>query len=238
MERVELNRRIDFDLYLVTDRHQTGGRSLDEVVEEALAGGVRAVQLREKDLSEREILRWAEKLRSLTSRFGARLLINDRLDVCLAVGADGVHLRADSLPVSAARKLLGPERLIGQSTHGVSEVIEAHRAGADFVVLGPIYDTPAKRLMGRPLGPSVIRSAAAQVSIPVFAIGGIRLEQISEVIRNGGQGVAVISALLQAPNPREAAAMMLRALEPLRSTTTISSFDDVRERAIDRSWVR
>jgi thiamine-phosphate pyrophosphorylase len=237
MERADLGRRIDFDLYLVTDRHLTD-RSLDEVVEEALAGGVRAVQLREKDLPAREFLRRAEKLRSLTTRFGARLLINDRLDVCLAVGADGVHLRADSLPVSAARKILGPDRLIGQSTHGISEVIEAQEAGADFVVLGPIYDTPSKRSMGRPLGPSAIRSAASRVSIPVFAIGGIRLEQISEVIRHGGRGAAVISALLQAPNPREAASAMLRELKSLRSATMVPSPDGVRERAIDRSWVR
>ncbi|HUK55232.1 MAG TPA: thiamine phosphate synthase [Nitrospiria bacterium] len=234
-----MSHRIDFDLCLITDRHQTGGRPLDEVVEEALSGGVRAVQLREKDLSTRELLRWAEKLRSLTARFGARFLINDRLDVCLAVGADGVHLRADSLPVSAVRKILGPERLIGQSTHAVSEVIEAQREGADFVVLGPIYDTPSKRSMGRPpLGLSVIRSAAARVAVPVFAIGGIRFERISDVIQNCGQGVAVISALLRAPNPREAAAEMLHELKSQRSSTMVSSVDGIRMRAIDRSWVR
>jgi thiamine-phosphate pyrophosphorylase len=235
---VELSRRIDFDLYLVTDRHQTGGRPLDQVVEAALAGGVRAVQLREKDLPARAFLRWAEKLRSLTARYGARLFINDRLDVCLAVGADGVHLRADSLPVSAARKILGLDRIIGQSAHAVSEVIEAQREGADFVVLGPIYDTPSKRSMGCPLGVSAIRSAAAQVSIPVFAIGGVRLDRILEVIQGGGQGVAVISALLQAPNPRETAAAALRELKSVRSATTVSSVYGIREGTIDRSWVR
>ena len=233
-----MTRRIDFNLYLVTDRHQTGGRPLDRVVEEALAGGVRAVQLREKDLPTREFLRWAEKLRSLTSRYGARFLINDRLDVCLAVGADGVHLRADSLPVSAARKILGPDRLIGQSAHSVLEVIKAEREGADFVVLGPIYDTPSKRSMGRPLGLSAIRTAASQASIPVFAIGGVRLERISEVIQSGSRGVAVISALLQAPDPREAAATVLCELKSVWSATTVSSVDGVRDSAIDRSWVR
>jgi thiamine-phosphate pyrophosphorylase len=233
-----LNSRIDFDLYLVTDRQQTGGRPLDQVVEEALAGGVRAVQLREKDLPARVFLQWAEKMRALTSRYGARLLINDRLDICLAVGADGVHLRADSLPVPVARRILGLDRLIGQSAHSVSEVIEAEREGADFVVLGPIYDTPSKRSMGRPLGLSAIRSAASQVSIPVFAIGGIRLERILEVIQCGGQGVAVISALLQAPNPREAAETTLCELKSLRSATTVSSVHGVRDRTIDRSWVR
>ena len=233
-----MNRRIDFDLYLVTDRHQTGGRPLDQVVEEALAGGVRAVQLREKDLPARAFLQLAEKMRLLTARYGARLLINDRLDVCLAVGADGVHLRADSLPVPVARKILGLDRLIGQSAHSVSEVIEAEREGADFVVLGPIYDTPSKRSMGRPLGLSAIRSAVSRVSIPVFAIGGIRSERILEVIRCGGQGVAVISALLQAPSPRKAAETALCELKSQRSATMVSSVDGVRDRTIDRSWVR
>lgn len=214
--------RVDFDLYLVTDRHQTGGRPLDTVVKEVMAGGVRAVQLREKDLPVRDVLRWAETLRSLTAGFGARLLINDRVDVCMAVGADGVHLRADSLPIPAVRKILGPERLIGQSVHSASEAIEAQRAGADFVVLGPIYDTPSKRAMGTPLGLSNIRSAAVRVAIPIFAIGGIRSDRIQEVIRSGACGVAVISALLQAPNPREAAEILLRELITERSAATIT----------------
>jgi thiamine-phosphate pyrophosphorylase len=216
-----LNIRIDFDLYLVTDRHQTGGRLLDMVVKEVLAGGVRAVQLREKDLPVRELLRCAETLRLLTAEFGARLLINDRVDVCMAVGADGVHLRADSLPIPAVRKILGPERLIGQSIHSTSEAIEAQRAGADYVVLGPIYDTPSKQAMGKPLGLSEIRSAAVRVAIPIFAIGGIRSDRIQDVIRNGARGVAVISALLKAPDPREAAEVLLRELKTERSAATI-----------------
>lgn len=213
---------IDFDLYLVTDRHQTGGRPLDAVVKEVLAGGVRAVQLRERDLPVREALRWAETLRSLTAEFGARLLINDRVDVCRAVGADGVQLRSDSLPIPAVRKILGPDCLIGRSVHSASEAIEAERAGADFVVLGPIYDTPSKRAMGKPLGLSEIRSSAVRVAIPIFAIGGIRSDRIQEVIGNGARGVAVISALLQAPNPREAAEALLREIKAQRPAATIT----------------
>ena len=213
---------IDFDLYLVTDRHQTGGRPLDAVVKEILAGGVRAVQLREKDLPVRELLRWAETLRLLTAEFGARLLINDRVDVCRAVGADGVQLRADSLPIPAVRKILGPDCLIGRSVHSASEAIEAERAGADFVVLGPIYDTPSKRAMGKPLGLPEIRSSAVQVAIPIFAIGGIRSDRIQDVIRSGARGVAVISALLQAPNPREAAEALLREIKTRRSAAMIT----------------
>lgn len=194
---------------------------MDEVVKEALEGGVGAVQLREKDLPVRDFLDWAEKLRLLTAEFGARLLINDRVDICLAVAADGVHLREGSLPIFAVRKILGPERLIGYSTHQASEAIEAQQTGADFVVLGPIYDTPSKRTMGDPLGLSEIRRAAAQVTIPIFAIGGIRSDRIQPVIRGGAHGVAVISAILQAPNPRGAAETLSQELNEKRSTPTV-----------------
>jgi len=215
-----VNSRVDYDLFLVTDRHQTAGRPLDAVVRKALSGGIRAVQLREKDLPVRELLRWAEMFRSMTAEFGARLLINDRMDVCLAVGADGVHLRADSLPIPAVRKILGPDRLIGRSVHSATEAIEAQRAGADYVILGPIYDTPSKRAMGKPLGLSELRSAAGQVSIPIFAIGGIRFDRIPELIRNGARGVAAISALLQAPDPRESAERLLREFKTERAAAT------------------
>jgi thiamine-phosphate pyrophosphorylase len=219
----DLKNRVDFDLYLVTDRHQTGSRSLGDVVREALSGGVRAVQLREKDLPVRERFRWAERLRSVTAEFGARLLINDGVDICLAVGADGVHLRKDSLPIDAVRRIIGQDGLIGYSAHRASEALTAQQAGADFVVLGPIYDTPSKRTMGKPLGLSEIRSTAVQVSIPIFAIGGIRSGRIHPVVQNGAHGVAVISALLEAPNPRREAVTLLRELNSTRTTPTVKT---------------
>lgn len=193
---------------------------MEAVLSEALRGGVRAIQLRERDLPVQEFLQMAKRLRSLTAKFGAKLLINDRVDVCLAVGADGVHLRADSLPIPAVRKLLGSERLMGQSTHSLSEVIEAQRGGADFVVLGPIYDTASKQSAGKPLGPSEIRSAASGASTPILAIGGIRFERIREVIQSGAKGIAVISAILGAPNVRESAERMVQELQIQRSLTT------------------
>jgi thiamine-phosphate pyrophosphorylase len=215
---------VDFDCYLVTDRHQTGGRSLETVVRECLAGGVRAVQLREKDLPGRDHFRMAEVLRALTDEFGARLLINDRVDVCMAVGADGVHLRSDSLPVSEVRRVLGPDRLIGYSAHRVSEAVEAERLGADFIVLGPVYDTPSKRALGHPLGWSEIRSAADRVSVPILAIGGMRSDRIADALRHGAHGVAVISALLHAPDAREATEILLRELKTQRAASTTSPF--------------
>jgi len=215
---------VDFDCYLVTDRHQTGGRPLERVVRECLSGGVRAVQLREKDLPGRDYFRLAEVFRALTDAFGARLLVNDRIDVCLAVGADGIHLRSDSLPISDVRRLLGPERLIGYSAHRVSEAVEAERQGADFVVLGPVYDTPSKRALGHPLGWSEIRSAADRVSVPIFAIGGMRSDRIAEALRHGARGIAVISALLRDPDAREATGILLRELKTKRAASTASPF--------------
>ena len=203
---------IDFDLYLVTDRHQTRGRPMEKVVREALMAGVRAVQLREKDLAAREFLRWARLFRVLTVEFGAKLMINDRADICLAVGADGVHLTGDSLPIPVVRKILGPDRLIGQSTHDFSQVMAAEESGADFVVLGPVYDTPSKRSMGRPLGLAVCRETVSRCSVPVFAIGGIRPDRIQDVLRTGCRGIAVISAVMNSAEPKEVIRKMLEEL--------------------------
>lgn len=129
---------------------------------------------------------------------GARLLINDRVDVALALRADGVHLRSDSLPPSVARRLLGEDRLIGVSTHSVEDVLRAEGEGADFVVLGPVYETPSKRMYGAPLGLSPLERAASRSRIPVFAIGGITARRVREVRRAGAHGVAVVSAILEA----------------------------------------
>ncbi|MGH7231890.1 MAG: thiamine phosphate synthase [Nitrospiraceae bacterium] len=191
---------VDFSLYLVTDRHQTLGRPLVSLVDEALHGGLRAVQLREKDLDTRSLLRLAEELHRVTRASQARLFINDRVDVALAIGADGVHLRADGLPVAVARRLLGPDRFIGVSAHSADEVAAADSEGADFAVLGPIYDTPSKRAYGPPLGLGPLGEASRRCAIPIFAIGGVTASRVDEVRRAGAFGVAVISAILSAPS--------------------------------------
>ena len=198
-------------VYLVTDRRQTGGRDLEPVVEAALRGGVRAVQLRERDLSTRDLLALATRLRALTSRHGALLLVNDRIDVALACGADGVHLPASSFAVRDARALLGPRRLIGVSTHHPNEVAAAAESGADFVVFGPVHDTPSKRPYGPPLGLAALRRAAAEASIPVYAIGGIDAAGAAEARRSGAAGVAVVRAILAAADPAAVAAQLAAA---------------------------
>jgi thiamine-phosphate pyrophosphorylase len=193
---------IDFTLYLITDRHQVpAGRTLLETVEAALQGGVRAVQLREKDLPAAELLPLAIELRVLTRRFAARLLINDRIDVALAVAADGVHLGGHSLPAAVARRLLGPQRLVGVSTHRPAEIAAAAAAGANFVTFGPVFATPSKRTYGQPLGLEALRLACQNSPLPVFALGGIKPCHLGDLRAAGVAGVAVISALIATPDP-------------------------------------
>jgi len=204
---------VDFNLYLITDRKQPlQGRSLIETVAAALEGGVRAVQLREKDLSAAELYPLARELRELTARHDARLLINDRLDVALAVKADGVHLGGHSLPVVAARKILGPDKLIGVSTHRFEEVTGAQRDGADFVTFGPVYFTPSKAVYGEPVGLGPLREVCSAAPLPVFALGGVTLGCLPELRSSGCRRVALISAILASADPAAAAAAILTHL--------------------------
>jgi thiamine-phosphate pyrophosphorylase len=197
---------VDFRLYLITDREQTR-MPLPEAVRQALDGGVRAVQLREKDLPVRELLALARDLRTLTGEYGAKLFINDRVDVAVAVGADGVHLGQRSMPASAVRKIVGTTMLIGVSTHSAGEARAAQAEGADFITFGPVFETPSKAPYGPPLGPIAIREVKNEVALPVFAIGGIRSGNLLPVLSAGADGVAMISAILSAEDiPRAAAA--------------------------------
>lgn len=192
-------------LYLVTNRNSTRGRPLMDVVDAALRGGVDAVQLREKDLPANELLALAVEVRALCARYETLFVVNDRIDVALAVDADGVHLPADSFDPADARVLLGPRKLIGVSTHSLAQVEAAERAGADFAVFGPVFDTPSKRSYGDPVGLEALREVTERVGIPVVAIGGITAQR-SEVVRaNGAAGIAVMSGILEAADPQQAA---------------------------------
>lgn len=204
--------RAPFDLLLVTDRKQVPHGSLLDVVEDALAGGVDAVQLREKDLPTLELYELAAKLRDLTTRYRAKLLINDRIDVALAVQADGVHLPADSFDPRDARALLRAGAIVGVSTHALADAEAAAQAGADYVVLGPIYDTPSKQRYGSPIGVAALAEVVTRVNVPVIAIGGITAARIRELRHCGAAGVAMISAILAAADARAAAAEIRRSL--------------------------
>lgn len=211
---------IDFTLYLITDRHQVpAGRTLAETVEAALEGGVRAVQLREKDLASTELLPLALELRTLTRRFKARLLINDRIDVAQSVEADGVHLGGHSLPVAAARKLLGPDKLIGVSTHSPAEIAAAATGGADFVTFGPVFATPSKAAYGPPQGLEALQAACTHSTLPVFALGGIKPGHLPGLWTGSLHGIAVISAIIAATDPR-AAARSFRLTDAFSATAT------------------
>lgn len=196
-------------LVLVTDRHATGGRDLVDVVARALDAGLPAVQLRDKDLSGRALLVLAERLRALTARTGALLLVNDRVDVAVAVGADGVHLGGGSMPVEVVRRMLPPGALIGVSTHAPAEVAAT---AADFAVFGPVYATPSKATFGAPQGVAALREATATARVPVLAIGGVSAERVTQIRGAGAAGVAVIRAILGADDAALATRGLLRML--------------------------
>lgn len=171
------------------------------------------MQLRERELPARELFTLGESLRRLTARAGAALLINDRVDVALACDADGVHLPAHGMAIADARTLLGAQRLIGVSTHAASEIGAAAAVGADFAVVGPIFDTPSKRAFGAPLGADALAAArAAAPRLPIFAIGGVNATHAAALRRAGADGVAVIRAVLAAADPQRAARQLLDAL--------------------------
>ena len=201
--------RVDFRVYLITDRGQAPGGDILRAVEGALHGGVRAVQLREKDLPGKDLYLLAGRMRELTARHGAMLFVNDRVDVALAVGADGVHLGGSSMPVPAARTLLGDEALIGCSTHSLRELREAAARGADFATFGPVYPTPSKAAYGPPVGVAALSGACRETAIPVFALGGVGPHNAGEVMEAGAFGIALIKGVVAAPDPRGAAAELL-----------------------------
>lgn len=202
---------VDFKLYLITDRKQAK-MPLPDAIRLALQGGVRAVQLREKDLPIRELLALAQELRTITKENGAKLFINDRIDVAIAVSADGVHLGREGMPVEAARKLLGRDMLIGVSTHTRQEAKAAEAGGADFVTFGPIFETPSKEKYGRPVGIDELKNAKIDINIPIFALGGIKNGNIAQIFGAGATGAAMISAILAAEDIKQASGKLVETI--------------------------
>jgi thiamine-phosphate pyrophosphorylase len=198
-------------VHLITDRRLAV--DLTATARRALVGlapGTAAVHLREKDLGGRELLRLAGALLAACRESGQLLLVNDRLDVALAAGADGVHLPAAGLPPAEARRLLGPGRLLGVSCHSAADVGRALRGGADFATFGPVFDTPSKRAHGPPVGLAALAEAAA-VGLPLVGLGGIEPGNAAAVWAAGARGVAAIRAWLAAPDPAAAVRALLPA---------------------------
>ncbi len=204
----------DWRTYLVTQASLSGGRSTEEVVRAAIDGGVDVVQLREKDTSARERYELGCGLRGLTERAGVDLIVNDRIDIAEAVGAEGVHLGQSDLPVSVARDLLGSEATIGCSTSTVAEAERAEAEGADYLGVGAVYVTESKAVPeeNSGIGPERVREIAEVVSIPIVGIGGITAENAPEVVEAGASSVAVISEIAAAEDPAGATEALSEAV--------------------------
>jgi len=197
---------INFRCYLITDRRHTGGRPLIAALQAAAHAGIKAVQIREKDLTPRELYALAGEARDALRPLGTKVLINDRADIACAAGLDGVHLTTTSLSPKAARCCVGDDALVAVSTHTLAEARFAEAFGADFITFGPVFHTASKAPYGPPVGLDALREVCAAVSIPVFALGGITPERVPACLNAGAHGVAAISALLDVERIAEAVA--------------------------------
>ena len=204
---------IDYSLYLVTDRSLSRGRATVEIVREAVAGGVTCVQLREKSCSTQEFIAEAQKLHAVLQPLGVPLIINDSVEVALAVGSEGVHLGQQDMPIAEARKLGPAQWVIGVSAESLEDAISAEQAGADYIGVSPVFATPTKTDTVPPLGLEGLRAIRAAVRVSLVGIGGIHMENVQSVIRAGADGVAVVSAIVAADSPRQAAAELRQEIE-------------------------
>lgn len=202
-------RNIDYTLYLVTDRELMSCPTVEECVERAVAGGVSVVQLREKSCTSREFYELAVRVKKITAALNVPLIINDRIDICLAADADGVHLGQKDIPCAAARKILGRDKIIGVSAALPEEARQAELDGADYLGVGAVFSTSTKSDT-RPVTPEIIRQIRAAVDIPFVAIGGINRNNIVQLYGLGINGAAVVSAVV-AQKDIETAAREMRA---------------------------
>lgn len=205
---------VDFRLYLISDRQQVRSGDLFEALGAAADAGIRAIQLREKDLPACQVYELACRLVGRLASCGTRLLINDRADITAAAGAHGVHLPASGLSPRDVRATFPSLPLVGASAHSLEEARRAADEGADFITVGPVYETPSKLPYGPPLGVSALADIVQGVTVPVFAIGGITPDRVGLCLEAGAHGVAVISAILAANVP-EAVAVFAQALDGL-----------------------
>lgn len=200
-------------LYLVTDQSGAAGQTLNDVVAAAVQGGVTCVQLREKQLNTRDFFAQAMMLKQLLYPYGIPLVINDRIDVALACGAQGVHLGQSDMPVAQARQLLPPEVFIGWSVETMDDVIRSHALAVDYLGVSPIHATPTKTDTQRPWGLDGLRQVRAATTLPLVAIGGIHAGNARAVLSAGADGLAVVSALCAAPDPYAAAVALKKVMD-------------------------
>ncbi|WP_022660994.1 thiamine phosphate synthase [Paucidesulfovibrio longus] len=197
--------RRDYGVYLVTDQGLCLGRGLLEVVAEAVRGGASMVQLREKKCDTRDFVALARRLKALLGPLGVPLLINDRVDVALAAGADGVHVGQSDMHPADVRGLIGPEAIVGLSVECMEHVLQADALGVDYLGVGPVYATATKPDHSEPWGLEGLRRVRAASRLPMVAIGSVNAENAAQVMETGMDGLAVVSAICSAPSPEQAA---------------------------------
>jgi len=207
---------VNYSLYLVTDRGLARGRSTLDIVKAAVSGGVTCVQLREKDCSTLEFIEQALAIKNFLQAREVPLIINDRLDVALAVAADGVHLGQSDMPLEMAQKIAGPSMIFGISAESLQDAVTAEKDGADYLGVSPIFATPTKTDTAPPLGLEGLRKIRKRIEIPLVGIGGLNITNSAEVIRNGGDGVAVVSAIVAADDPETSAKNLKRMIDEAR----------------------
>jgi thiamine-phosphate pyrophosphorylase len=204
---------IDYSLYLVTDRTLSQGRTTCEIVKAAIAGGVTCVQLREKDCPTREFIAEARLLKDMLCGTSIPLIINDRLDVALAVSAEGLHLGQQDMAIADARRIAGAGLIIGISAESLDDARRAEAEGADYIGISPVFATATKKDAAKPLGLEGVRRIRRAVSLPLVGIGGITVGNAAAVMAAGADGVAVVSAIVAAPCPRSAAIALKQQLQ-------------------------
>lgn len=209
---------VDYSLYLVTDRSLSQGRSTARIVRAAVDGGAGMVQLREKEATTRDFVAEALSIRDFLRSRGIPLIINDRLDVALAVGADGVHLGQNDMPLQMARRIANDRMLIGISAESLEDAVAAQKGGADYIGVSPVFATPTKTDTAPPLGFAGLERIRQHIKIPLVGIGGISAVNAGQVIQSGADGVAVVSAVVAAEDPRAAARMLKQTIERARRT--------------------
>ncbi|MDE6313435.1 MAG: thiamine phosphate synthase [Lachnospiraceae bacterium] len=210
MEKVQT----DYSLYLCTDQGCIGERNFYQVVEHAIQGGCSVVQLREKKCSTREFLQTAKRIKAITKKYNIPLIINDRIDICLAADAEGVHLGLQDMPVAEARRLLGDKKIIGCSAHSLTEACQAKKEGADYLGVGAVFATDTKK-DAVTTSLDTLKEICQKINLPVVAIGGVK-EDNADLLRDTGiAGIAVISAIMADSEPRKAAERLKRILNSM-----------------------
>ena len=210
-------KRNQLRLYLVTDRALAGGREIEDIVRESVEGGATMVQLREKDIDTRGFIELALRLKKVLAPYGVPLIINDRVDVALAADADGVHIGQSDMPYAMARRILGPDKIIGLSVENFAQIEEANSLDVDYIGVSPVFATPTKTDTAAPFGLEGLRRAVEMSVHPTVAIGGMNASTAADVISTGTDGIAVVSAIVCAASPRKASEELLEIISKASS---------------------